>query len=135
LRTWIMHIDMPYSLICFCSSYIFILTILIINASLIKNWIFKLYLQELEQQQGTRWIGYVDWRNRPAHRGRHGGMLAASFILGMSQFYLFHQSWLILSLRKNFLCFGAYFAESSLRCKFISLKNQIGLMRTYKEVQ
>jgi len=49
-------------------------------------------LQELEQQQGTRWIGYVDWRNRPAHRGRHGGMLAASFVLGMSQFYLLHHS-------------------------------------------
>ncbi|KAL5224202.1 hypothetical protein ABZP36_010841 [Zizania latifolia] len=28
-----------------------------------------------------RWEGYVDWRNRPAVRGRHGGMLAASFVL------------------------------------------------------
>ncbi|PAN23550.1 hypothetical protein PAHAL_4G100600 [Panicum hallii] len=28
-----------------------------------------------------RWEGYVDWRNRPATRGRHGGMLAASFVL------------------------------------------------------
>ncbi|CAN1262384.1 Protein NRT1/ PTR FAMILY 4.7 [Linum perenne] len=27
------------------------------------------------------WEGYVDWRNRPAVRGRHGGMLAASFVL------------------------------------------------------
>ncbi|KAJ1259696.1 hypothetical protein BS78_10G175400 [Paspalum vaginatum] len=27
------------------------------------------------------WDGYVDWRNRPATRGRHGGMLAASFVL------------------------------------------------------
>ncbi|KAJ6977361.1 protein NRT1/ PTR FAMILY 4.6-like [Populus alba x Populus x berolinensis] len=25
--------------------------------------------------------GYVDWRNRPAVRGRHGGILAASFVL------------------------------------------------------
>jgi len=28
------------------------------------------------------WEGYVDWRNRPAIKGRHGGMLAASFVLG-----------------------------------------------------
>ncbi|KAI5329960.1 hypothetical protein L3X38_029357 [Prunus dulcis] len=27
------------------------------------------------------WEGYVDWRNRPAIRGCHGGMLAASFVL------------------------------------------------------
>ncbi|CAN0900770.1 Protein NRT1/ PTR FAMILY 4.7 [Linum grandiflorum] len=27
------------------------------------------------------WKGYVDWRSRPAVRGRHGGMLAASFVL------------------------------------------------------
>ncbi|MED6155602.1 hypothetical protein PIB30_006775 [Stylosanthes scabra] len=37
---------------------------------------------ELEEQQGSRrWEGYVDWRNMPALRGRHGGMLAASFVL------------------------------------------------------
>uniref|UniRef100_A0A1D1XIP1 Nitrate transporter 1.2 n=1 Tax=Anthurium amnicola TaxID=1678845 RepID=A0A1D1XIP1_9ARAE len=28
-----------------------------------------------------RWEGYVDWKNRPALRGKHGGMLAASFVL------------------------------------------------------
>lgn len=28
------------------------------------------------------WEGYVDWRNKPAIKGRHGGMLAASFVLG-----------------------------------------------------
>jgi len=28
------------------------------------------------------WEGYVDWRNRPAIKGHHGGMLAASFVLG-----------------------------------------------------
>ncbi|KAJ6721805.1 OLIGOPEPTIDE TRANSPORTER-RELATED [Salix viminalis] len=38
---------------------------------------------ELQEQQLTRWEGYVDWRNRPALRGRHGGMLAASFVLGV----------------------------------------------------
>ncbi|QCD82710.1 protein NRT1/ PTR FAMILY 4.6-like [Vigna unguiculata] len=36
---------------------------------------------ELEQNQITRWEGYVNWRNKPALRGRHGGMLAASFVL------------------------------------------------------
>lgn len=30
----------------------------------------------------TTWEGYVDWRNRPAVVGRHGGMLAAFFVLG-----------------------------------------------------
>ncbi|XP_068650058.1 protein NRT1/ PTR FAMILY 4.6-like [Aristolochia californica] len=29
------------------------------------------------------WAGYVDWRGRPALRSRHGGMLAASFVLGV----------------------------------------------------
>ncbi|XP_042464737.1 protein NRT1/ PTR FAMILY 4.6-like [Zingiber officinale] len=28
-----------------------------------------------------RWEGYMDWRGRPALRGKHGGMLAASFVL------------------------------------------------------
>ncbi|KAM3212275.1 hypothetical protein ACQJBY_065385 [Aegilops geniculata] len=28
-----------------------------------------------------RWEGYVDWRSRPAVKGRHGGMVAASFVL------------------------------------------------------
>ncbi|KAJ4831802.1 hypothetical protein Tsubulata_017014 [Turnera subulata] len=34
-----------------------------------------------QEVQLTRWEGYVDWRNRHAIRGRHGGMLAASFVL------------------------------------------------------
>lgn len=34
-----------------------------------------------EENQLNRWEGYVDWRNRPAVVGRHGGMLAASFVL------------------------------------------------------
>lgn len=29
----------------------------------------------------TTWDGYVDWRSRPAIAGRHGGMLAALFVL------------------------------------------------------
>ncbi|POO00028.1 Proton-dependent oligopeptide transporter [Trema orientale] len=37
---------------------------------------------ELEENQvQSRWEDYVDWRNRPAVKGRHGGMLAASFVL------------------------------------------------------
>ncbi|XP_047147462.1 protein NRT1/ PTR FAMILY 4.6-like [Vigna umbellata] len=36
---------------------------------------------ELEAPQLTTWQGYVDWNNKPALRGRHGGMLAASFVL------------------------------------------------------
>ncbi|CAN6207403.1 unnamed protein product [Urochloa humidicola] len=35
----------------------------------------------MAEDGGERWEGYVDWRNRPATRGRHGGMLAASFVL------------------------------------------------------
>ncbi|KAG2612502.1 protein NRT1/ PTR FAMILY 4.6-like isoform X1 [Panicum virgatum] len=35
----------------------------------------------MEDGGAERWEGYVDWRNRPAIRGRHGGMLAASFVL------------------------------------------------------
>jgi len=46
-------------------------------------------LQELEASQVTTWQGYVDWNNKPALRARHGGMLAASFVLGLSQNLLF----------------------------------------------
>ncbi|KAE8736275.1 Protein NRT1/ PTR FAMILY 4.7 [Hibiscus syriacus] len=34
-----------------------------------------------EGRQLNTWEGYVNWRNRPALRDRHGGMLAASFVL------------------------------------------------------
>ncbi|KAJ7943534.1 protein NRT1/ PTR FAMILY 4.6-like [Quillaja saponaria] len=34
-----------------------------------------------EEHQLSRWEGYVDWRKRSAYRGRHGGMLAACFVL------------------------------------------------------
>lgn len=37
--------------------------------------------QEEQISSSSRWEGYVDWRNRPALRGRHGGMVAASFVL------------------------------------------------------
>ncbi|KAF6155736.1 hypothetical protein GIB67_007173 [Kingdonia uniflora] len=43
-----------------------------------------LLLQEGHQLE--RWEGYVNWRNKPAMRGRHGGMLAASFALGEYNF-------------------------------------------------
>ncbi|KAL9270719.1 NRT1/ PTR FAMILY 4.6-like protein [Drosera capensis] len=40
----------------------------------------------MEYEQGknpaeTNWEGYVDWRGKPAVRRRHGGFLAASFVL------------------------------------------------------
>ncbi|XP_021731110.1 protein NRT1/ PTR FAMILY 4.6-like [Chenopodium quinoa] len=30
---------------------------------------------------GEKWEGYVDWKGRPARRGRHGGFISASFVL------------------------------------------------------
>jgi hypothetical protein len=39
-------------------------------------------MQEGGVRAAERWEGYVDWRNRPAVKGRHGGMVAASFVLG-----------------------------------------------------
>ncbi|XVF43049.1 hypothetical protein PTKIN_Ptkin02bG0009700 [Pterospermum kingtungense] len=54
--------------------------------------------------QGTRWEGYVDWRNRPALRGKHGGMLAAFFVLVVEVLenlaYLANASNLVLYLSK-----------------------------------
>lgn len=38
-------------------------------------------MEQEQEQQLARWDGYVDWKKRPALRGRHGGMLAASFVL------------------------------------------------------
>ncbi|XP_023541393.1 protein NRT1/ PTR FAMILY 4.6-like [Cucurbita pepo subsp. pepo] len=35
----------------------------------------------MESAEIRRWEGYVDWRKRAAVRGRHGGMIAASFDL------------------------------------------------------
>uniref|UniRef100_A0A9I9CCX3 Uncharacterized protein n=1 Tax=Cucumis melo TaxID=3656 RepID=A0A9I9CCX3_CUCME len=34
-----------------------------------------------DHDQINRWEGYVDWRKKPALRGRHGGIIAASFDL------------------------------------------------------
>ncbi|PIN17022.1 H+/oligopeptide symporter [Handroanthus impetiginosus] len=36
---------------------------------------------EVENQLSSNWDGYMDWRGKPALRDRHGGMLAASFVL------------------------------------------------------
>ncbi|XLR19488.1 hypothetical protein HN51_066208, partial [Arachis hypogaea] len=41
---------------------------------------FGVYPDEAQVQV---WEGYTDWRNRPAIRGVHSGMLAASFVLAM----------------------------------------------------
>ncbi|GAB4839949.1 hypothetical protein Ancab_020659 [Ancistrocladus abbreviatus] len=34
-----------------------------------------------EENPQNKWQGYVDWRSKPALRGRHGGFLAAYFVL------------------------------------------------------
>lgn len=36
---------------------------------------------ELQEQSSNIWEGYVDWKKKPAIKGHHGGMLAASFVL------------------------------------------------------
>ncbi|KAH7657447.1 Proton-dependent oligopeptide transporter family protein [Dioscorea alata] len=33
------------------------------------------------EEASEPWQGYVDWRNKPAFRSKHGGMLAAAFVL------------------------------------------------------
>ncbi|XVE91424.1 hypothetical protein REPUB_Repub01dG0008400 [Reevesia pubescens] len=59
---------------------------------------------EAGRNQDTRWEGYVDWRNRPALKGRHGGMLAVSFVLVAEVLenlaYLANASNLVLYLSK-----------------------------------
>ncbi|KAL5814057.1 hypothetical protein ACOSQ4_024698 [Xanthoceras sorbifolium] len=57
-----------------------------------------------EVQQLNTWEGYVNWRNKPAIRGHHGGMLAASFVLVVEILenlaYLANASNLVLYLSK-----------------------------------
>ncbi|CAH8253440.1 unnamed protein product [Arabidopsis lyrata] len=54
----------------------------------------------------SKWEGYADWRNRAAVKGRHGGMLAASFVLAVEILenlaFLANASNLVLYL-KNFM--------------------------------
>ncbi|XP_062116428.1 protein NRT1/ PTR FAMILY 4.6-like [Humulus lupulus] len=38
---------------------------------------------DIEVHQLNTWEGFVDWRNRPALKGHHGGMTAASFVLAV----------------------------------------------------
>ncbi|OVA00314.1 Proton-dependent oligopeptide transporter family [Macleaya cordata] len=60
-------------------------------------------MEEGHHQLG-RWEGYVDWRNRPALRGHHGGMVAASFVLVVEILenlaYLANSSNLVMYLSK-----------------------------------
>ncbi|KAL6554763.1 hypothetical protein OROHE_007502 [Orobanche hederae] len=55
-------------------------------------------------KNSNRWEGYADWRKRPALRGVHGGMLAASFVLVVEVLenlaYLANASNLVLYLTK-----------------------------------
>ncbi|KAG6599068.1 Protein NRT1/ PTR FAMILY 4.6, partial [Cucurbita argyrosperma subsp. sororia] len=57
-----------------------------------------------EGDGGGVWEGYVDWRRRPAVRGRHGGMRAAGFVLGVEVLenlaFLANASNLVMFLRK-----------------------------------
>ncbi|KAF5177256.1 NRT1/ PTR FAMILY 4.6 [Thalictrum thalictroides] len=57
-----------------------------------------------EGHQLERWEGYEDWKGRPAFRGRHGGMVAASFVLVVEVLenlaYLANASNLVLYLSK-----------------------------------
>ncbi|XP_010415652.1 PREDICTED: protein NRT1/ PTR FAMILY 4.6 [Camelina sativa] len=56
------------------------------------------------EEEVARWEGYSDWRNRAAVKGRHGGMLAASFVLVVEILenlaYLANASNLVLYLRE-----------------------------------
>ncbi|XP_042400570.1 protein NRT1/ PTR FAMILY 4.6-like isoform X1 [Zingiber officinale] len=42
---------------------------------------FRFPWQEGGANEAETWAGYVNWRGRPALRAKHGGMLAASFVL------------------------------------------------------
>ncbi|KAL7110228.1 hypothetical protein ACP275_05G011600 [Erythranthe tilingii] len=57
---------------------------------------------EMEKQLSSTWEGYVDWRGKPSLRAKHGGMLAASFVLVVEIFenlaYLANASNLVLYL-------------------------------------
>ncbi|KVI05580.1 Major facilitator superfamily domain, general substrate transporter [Cynara cardunculus var. scolymus] len=61
-------------------------------------------MQEVEQDMDT-WEGYVDWKNKPAQKGRHGGMLAAFFVLVVEVMenlaYLANASNLVLYLKDH----------------------------------
>ncbi|KAI4343833.1 hypothetical protein L6164_011138 [Bauhinia variegata] len=58
----------------------------------------------MDEMQLNVWEGCVNWRNRPALRGRQGGMLAASFVLAVEILenlaYLANASNLVLYLSK-----------------------------------
>ncbi|KAL3528325.1 hypothetical protein ACH5RR_007647 [Cinchona calisaya] len=57
-----------------------------------------------ERHDSDVWEGYVDWRNRRALRGHHGGMVAASFVLVVEMLenlaYLSNASNLVIYLSK-----------------------------------
>lgn len=59
---------------------------------------------EVGQEMDT-WEGYVDWKNKPAKKGRHGGMLAAFFVLVVEVMenlaYLANASNLVLYLTEH----------------------------------
>ncbi|KAJ0679671.1 putative proton-dependent oligopeptide transporter family, MFS transporter superfamily [Helianthus annuus] len=62
-----------------------------------------IFMKELEHELDG-WKGYVDYRFRPAQKGRHGGMRAALFVLGVEVLenlaFLANASNLVLYLSK-----------------------------------
>ncbi|KAJ9554265.1 hypothetical protein OSB04_018310 [Centaurea solstitialis] len=60
---------------------------------------------EVEQVGMDTWEGYVDWKNKPAKKGKHGGMLAAFFVLVVEVMenlaYLANASNLVLYLTEH----------------------------------
>ncbi|MED6216852.1 hypothetical protein PIB30_012021 [Stylosanthes scabra] len=58
----------------------------------------------MDEAQVQVWEGYIDWRNRPAERGVHGGMLPATFVLAVEVLenlaYLANASNLVMYLSK-----------------------------------
>ncbi|XP_059643629.1 protein NRT1/ PTR FAMILY 4.6 [Cornus florida] len=72
--------------------------------SLIPRNLVQLGKEMDEAPQLNEWEGYVDWRNRPALKGRHSGILAASFVLVVEVLenlaYLANASNLVLYMSK-----------------------------------
>lgn len=73
----IITINVAMVILTSCSFFLFYLHAL----PLVSNSVAGSLLQE-EGQELNKWDGYVNWRNKPAMRDQHGGILAASFVLG-----------------------------------------------------
>lgn len=79
----------------------------------------EFYVQE-EEHQFSRWEGYVNWRNKPALRGNHGGMLAASFVLGQCKKVSITHS-LIFLFKSYHMIHVFQFTRKYLKCVCVSI--------------